>query len=122
CTTPTELRRRDRADQTPLHSAAVDQNLYRVRALIAAGAEIDARESRYRNTPLMCAVQHLIARTDIQVVAALVEAGANVNLTNEKGETPLLMATVAYGASGAGGEVLRYLLDHGADPYIRAKD
>jgi ankyrin repeat protein len=107
---------RDQAGRTPLHYAAVDNKLDDVNALIAAGAEIDAREDTGQYTPLMFAAQN---DDNIEVVKALVEAGADVNLTNRKGETPLFIATAAPGYHGTrGAEIIRYLLDHGADPYI----
>jgi hypothetical protein len=91
---------RDQAGRTPLHYAAVDNKLNDVNALIAAGAEIDAREDTGQYTPLMFAAQN---DDNIEVVKALVEAGADVNLTNRKGETPLSLrrrrrATTAPGA------------------------
>lgn len=110
------VRDRDRAGRTPLHYAAVDNKLDDVNALIAAGAEIDAREETGDYTPLMFAAQN---DDNIEVVRALVEAGAELNLTNRKGETPLFIATASPGYNGArGAEIIRYLLDHSADPYI----
>ncbi|WP_285033346.1 ankyrin repeat domain-containing protein [Mycolicibacterium sp. lyk4-40-TYG-92] len=117
-TTP-NTHQRDRAGRTPLHYAAGDGKLDAVTALIAAGAEIDAREDTGQNTPLMFAAQR---DDNIDVITALVEAGADVNLTNNKGETPLFIATRSYGTSGIGAAILRYLLDHGADPHIKAAD
>lgn len=111
-----DVHARDRGGRTPLHYAAVDCKLDEVKALIAAGAEIDAREDIGDYTPLMFAAQ---MDDNIDVVTALVEAGAQVNLTNRRGETPLFIATAspAYHDTG-GAEIIRYLLDHGADPHI----
>jgi len=116
-TTKSDVRQRDRAGRTPLHYAAGDGRLDDVKALIAAGAEIDARKDLYKSTPLMAAAQR---DDNIDVITALVEAGADVNLTNSKGDTPLFIATMSYGTSGIGAGILRYLLDHGADPHIKA--
>lgn len=52
------VRDRDRAGRTPLHYAAVDNKLDDVNALIAAGAEIDAREETGDYTPRMFAAQN----------------------------------------------------------------
>jgi uncharacterized protein len=113
---PMDAHHRDQAGRTPLHYAAVDNKLDDVNALIAAGAEIDAREDTGQYTPLMFAAQN---DDNIEVVKALVEAGADVNLTNRKGETPLFIATASPAYNGTrGAEIIRYLLDHGADPYI----
>jgi len=113
-TTP-DVHPRDRAGRTPLHYAAGDGKLDTVKARIGAGAEIDAREDTGQYTPLMFAAQR---DDNIDIITALVEAGADVNLTNSKGETPLFIATKSYGTSGIGAGILRYLLDHGADPHI----
>jgi uncharacterized protein len=117
-TTP-DVHQRDRAGRTPLHYAAIDKEVDKVKALIDAGAEVDARENTGQYTPLMFAAQK---DSNIEVVKALVEAGADVNLTNNKGDTPLFIATTSYGRSGIGADILRYLLDHGADPHIKAAD
>lgn len=115
-----DVHHRDRAGRTPLHYAAVGKKLDDVKALIAAGAEIDAREDLGQYTPLMFAAQK---DSNIEVVKALVEAGADVNLTNTKGETPLFIITASPGYNGtAGAEIIRYLLDHGADPHIKSNN
>ncbi len=115
-----DVHHRDRAGRTPLHYAAVDKQLDDVKALIAAGAEIDAREDTGQYTPLMFAAQK---DDNIEVVKALVEAGANVNLTDGIGETALLIATTSPGYNGTrGAEIIRYLLDHGADPHIASQN
>lgn len=117
-TTP-DVHQRDRAGRTPLHYAAGDGRLDAVKSLIGAGAEVDAREDTGQYTPLMFAAQR---DDNIDIITALVEAGADVNLTNSKGDTPLFIATMSYGTSGIGAGILRYLLDHGADPHIKAAD
>jgi len=115
-----DVHQRDRAGRTPLHYAAGDGKLDEVKALIAAGAEIDAREDTGQYTPLMFAAQR---DDNIDIITALVEAGADVNLTNSNGETPLFILTASPALNGsAGAIIIRYLLDHGADPHIKAAD
>jgi uncharacterized protein len=97
---PMDAHHRDQAGRTPLHYAAVDNKLDDVNALIAAGAEIDAREDTGQYTPLMFAAQN---DDNIEVVKVLVEAGADVNLTNRKGETPLFIATASPAYNGTRG-------------------
>jgi ankyrin repeat protein len=89
----------------PLHDAAVEGNLSDIRALIADGAEIDARGEN-GETPLILA----ILEDHAGVVDLLIEQGANVMARNERGLTPLHAA--AYSGDA---EVARVLLDHGAE-------
>ncbi len=62
---------------TPLHFAAGAGQTQAVEALIAAGAEVDARESKMGQTPLIFAANE--GRTE--AIRVLVEAGADVNAT-----------------------------------------
>jgi uncharacterized protein len=114
-----DVHRRDQAGRTPLHYAAIDQAPDTVKALLAAGADVDAREDTGQYTPLMFAAQK---DSNIEVVKALVEAGADTNLTNKSGETPLFIATMSPGKGPGGAEIIRFLLEHGADPGIKAED
>ena len=117
--TTADLHHRDRCGHTPLHYAAIDKKLDDVNALIAAGAEIDAREDAGQCTPLMFAAQK---DANIEVMKALIEAGFDVNLTNNKGESPLCIATRSYGTSGAGADMLHYLLEQGAGPHTKTNN
>ena len=67
--------------QTPLHKASHSGFAEGVKALIKAGARVDARDSQGR-APLHHAKTSAVAR-------ALIEAGANVHARDSKGETPL---------------------------------
>lgn len=89
--------------ETELHTAAEANDADRVRALIAAGAEIDARDKDQR-TPLL-----LATRADaIDSARALIEAGADVNARDNIRDTPFLYA----GAEGRL-EILKALLATG---------
>ena len=89
----------------PLHDAASDGNLEKVRVLIGeGGAEIDA-PGENGETPLILAI--LEGHAD--VAELLIAHGADVMARNERGLTPLHAA--AYSGSA---EVARLLLDHGA--------
>jgi ankyrin repeat protein len=82
-----------------------------VRTLLALGADIEARNARGL-TSLMRA-----APTDTDVLTALLEAGASVNVTSRNGWTALMVAA-AYGNS----KNIQFLLDKGADLRLRNKD
>ena len=87
---------------TPLHQAAVDGDIEQVKALIKAGADVNATDGR-DNTPLCRAV----ASGNMEVVQLLVEAGADVNAGNWP---PLCEAVDIDNVP-----IARYLIDKGAN-------
>ncbi|MDE2677981.1 MAG: ankyrin repeat domain-containing protein [Gemmatimonadota bacterium] len=109
---------RDNYGNSPLHEAAEHGTAGVVRALLAAGAEVDAKLGRsgfdlwFRggDTPL-----HLAATNqDPAVAAALLEAGADVNGWGRGGMSPLHRA-----ASNRNPEVAELLLEAGAEVNAR---
>lgn len=70
--------------ETAIHMAARDNHLEAIKALAAAGADVNARSNDY-DTPVMVAVD----RGHVQALAALVDAKANVNLGNPGSTTPI---------------------------------
>ncbi|MYD15240.1 MAG: hypothetical protein F4X00_16725, partial [Gemmatimonadetes bacterium] len=109
---------RDNYGNSPLHEAAEHGTAGVVRALLAAGAEVDAKLGRsgfdlwFRgaDTPL-----HLAATNpDPAVAAALLEAGADVNGWGRGGRSPLHRA-----ASNRNPEVAELLLQAGAEVNAR---
>lgn len=95
---------------TPLHIAAREGAPSVVRALLAAGSDVNA------TTASGATALHLAsAAGDSAVVAALLEKRANPNAREAAwGQTPLVFAA-EYGRAAA----IRVLLSHGADPSIR---
>jgi len=72
---------------TPLHYAVSHQLFKKVRALLEAGANVNARNHR-EETALMCAAEENHKRT----IKILLEAGALINATNQYGKTALMRA------------------------------
>ena len=94
----------------PVWERAVrDGDLAMVRDLLAAGAEIDARD-RFGQTALMLAAH----RGSREIVAMLVERGADLDVTAKYGLSALMLAIVA-----GHGEVARLLARAGADVRLR---
>lgn len=76
--------------QTALHKAANENQVEVIRALIAAGANVNARPDPSANTPLYVAV----GNHAVQAVAALVDGGADANAGPDNDTTPLGLAIV----------------------------
>jgi uncharacterized protein len=75
----------DAAGWTPLHFAAQDYRVDAVATLIAAGAEIDAR-NRFGATPLSVAVFNSMGRGE--ALQLLLDAGADPDCRNSAGISP----------------------------------
>lgn len=72
---------------TPLHLAATNPDVTAVKALLAAGADVNAKDMD-GNTPL-----HMAAYTNrIEAAKVLLEAGADVTAESSGNRTPLAMA------------------------------
>ncbi|MEM1054582.1 MAG: ankyrin repeat domain-containing protein [Bacteroidota bacterium] len=95
----------------PLHEAETAEH---VRCALAEGADVNAPVPNEGGaTPL-----HIAAGWDrAEVVRALLDAGAEIEVRDESGMTPFLSAS-----DGQGIEALRLLLAAGADPLVTATD
>jgi ankyrin repeat protein len=98
----------DATGNTPLHLAALNHDLEAVKALLATGAEPDAK-NKAGATPLLYGAGHP------EIVRALLARGANPNAASTAKATPLMVA-VAHPESF---EAARLLIEAGAD--VRAK-
>ena len=89
---PTTERSKD--GESALHVAAIRGDSEVVRALIGAGAEVDARTPEgplIAMTPLHWAIYH----GHTEMVRLLLEAGADPHLADQNGKTPLEMSAEA---------------------------
>jgi ankyrin repeat protein len=112
---------------TPLVFAAREGDIESAKLLIAAKADVN-EQTEYGWTPLLVAVNN----RNYQLAKLLVENGANVNLANKGGWTPLYLATDNRNIEGGDYpvpkpdmdhlELIKLLLEKGADPNARVKD
>lgn len=94
---------------TALHWAVPDPE--KVRLLLARDARVDA-ETVEKRTPLYLAA---MLPDGVPAARLLLQAGANVEATTVLGATPL------FPAATTGAEMTKLLLDHGANPNVRAR-
>ncbi len=99
---------RDKRGSTPLMYAAAAGSLDTMRILLAAGADVNARNA-FDATALMWGIG------DADKVRVLIEKGADVNARSRSGRTPLLLAASQAGASAT----VQLLISKGADPAAR---
>jgi Ankyrin repeats (many copies)/Ankyrin repeats (3 copies) len=114
-----DVNARDDNGWTPLMSAASNGNPETVELLLRGGVAVNVRD-RFGNTALLVAAGHTESDFDkgradaLKNVASLLEKGADVNLVDNGGETPLFKA-VARGDI----RMVGALLEKGADPNIK---
>jgi len=122
---------------SPLHRAVQSGSLDVVNRLLAAGAEIDRRERRWKGTPLTWSgvlhQPHITARLaplsrDVRglswlgltgrLAAVLSETPERIGFTLQGDENPTLLFCLP-DEEDAAAEVVRVLVAHGADPAVR---
>jgi uncharacterized protein len=112
---------------TPLIFSAREGDIESAKHLLDAGADVN-QTTEYGWTPLLTATNN----RHYKLGAYLMSRGANPNLANKGGWTPLYLATDNRNIEGGDYPVpkpdmehldyIRMLLDHDADPDLRAKD
>ena len=105
---------------TALHLAAAGYRVEIARLLIAAGADPNAASNHRRGAPLHYAADGYItgpawdAKRQVEMIACLIDAGANINSQDKNGATPLHRAVRTRCA-----EAVQCLLNAGCDPKLR---
>jgi ankyrin repeat protein len=112
---------------TPMVVAAREGDLESSKLLLAAGADVN-QTTEYGWTPLLTATNN----RHYKLSQFLIEHGADVNKANKGSWTPLYLATDNRNIEGGDFpvpkpdidhiEYIKFLLDHGANPNIPAKD
>jgi len=97
---------RNAVGATPLMWAVPD--LAKVKLLIAAGAEVNARSANLQRTPLLIAASY---PGSVEVLRLLVDHGADVHAKDRNGVHALGRAALSADVS-----VVRFLVEHGSDP------
>ena len=104
-------------DYTPLMIAAAINDYDMVKFLVEKGADVNAKthfEYSSVETPLLLSLdyEHIESRYDenSSVAEYLINNGANINVTNEDGETPLMYASKVHNI-----KVIELLIQKGAD-------
>src|SRR3954449_6826272 len=142
---------RDAAGRTPLMAATVARQADAVGVLIEAGADVDIRDDRLDNAFLYAGAEGLLdilrlaneagadpaltnrfggtalipasERGHVEVVRYLLdETDVDVDHVNDLGWTALLEAVILGNGGPAHVEIVRLLLQHGADPSLPDRD
>ena len=111
---------RGQAGWSPLHMASSQGYTDMIRWLLDHGADVNARtDSSFLYTPLRLAVAHM----QLEATQALLERNADANLQDDCGWTPLYTVLCrSWKEDVVSVDIVRSLLEHGADPNIRASD
>ena len=108
---------RDRGKHTPLHWAAAYADSEQIMFLLQQGTDLEAKTGLHttrtgKRTPLHYAVY--LSSRKAENTAALIQAGANINVRDVSGYTPLMLAVERQNI-----DTVNLLLDAGANAQLR---
>lgn len=98
----------DEFGRTALINAAIDGKRNDVSRLLDEGADPDIVDKGGWS-----AIHYASQRNDVQTIRLLLNAGANVHIKNDNGNTPLFRAVFSFAGNG---DCITCLLEHGANP------
>ena len=108
---------RDSTLRTPLHAAARSQSLTVVKTLLRSKAAVDAVDINGR-TAVFEAIEsdcELQSNTPLQVIEAILDAGCDVNQTDNSDSTPLHLAARQHNNL----DIVSYLIDRGSEVHAK---
>ena len=101
-------------DVDTLYKAAGDGNTSQVLALLDGGVDVNGRTSDGSY-----ALNRAAVRNEVEIVRLLLDRGANPNVQNSEGDTPLICATKYAGGKA---ETVKTLVEAGTDLAIKDKN
>ncbi len=107
---------------TPLHLASAGHRVDIARYLLTTGADPNSTANHRQSSPLHYAADGCVgnpiynARTQVETIRCLLDAGAHINDPDRNGATPLHRAVRTRSVAA-----VRCLLDAGCDPVVRNK-
>ena len=100
-----------------------DDNLELLKSYIQSGADVNYIQEDlygYQVSALVIASEKAWRRNDTEIVEYLINAGADVNVKDESGNTPLMKAADTPDRYKSRVKLMQQLIDHGAD--VNAKN
>jgi hypothetical protein len=110
------------AGDTALHLAAAGYRVEIIQVLLKAGADPNGNANHRASSPLHYAADGYVngpawdAKRQVKTIRGLIDAGANINLQDKNGATPLHRAVRTRCAAA-----VEYLLKAGGDPLLKNK-
>ncbi|XP_067858834.1 fibronectin type 3 and ankyrin repeat domains protein 1 [Heptranchias perlo] len=101
---------RDNGGSSALHWATDGEHLNVIEWMINDDCKVDVTDRHSLWTPLM---QVAALSGNVEIASLLIKAGANVNIQDKMGKTPLMVAVI-----NSYDNLVQLLLKNGADPYV----